>query len=213
MDGAAGPRDEPTEEDSGILYAGTMRLRGAVLELVGRLYTMAEFKLHQIGSPTSTAFKIFSDWLRNYGCAFGPHSNWYVEMSIINVAARGQIRWEADYKVNYAPPFPADDYINIIKLGNSVVKKWMMFVWCTDENDIWVVAPQTEGVLYSLETSLDTLDVPNNLRREVHGFGQSTWTDGQPIPQCYLAKDLSMRLIETKIRIVMGAWTNHIQQA
>lgn len=117
----------------------------------------------------------------------------------------GHVGWGAHNLLPnpYGPSLTADDYINIIKLREAVIKKWMMFVWYSDEDHIWVFYPQLDGNVYSLQECLDIFELPANQEREVTGFGRRVWTVGEPVPRCYLAKDLPLRFVVSKIREVM----------
>lgn len=189
-------------EEHFLLRAGSIRLRGCALRVLARLYPVAFFKLHLVGAPAHSDLRLKSTTLHFHANGISSDGYYRVDLEGINVSEAGQMGWGLHRDV--APLFSAEDYINAMKLGGAAFKKWMMFVWFTEEDHIWVVAPQVEGKAYTMEECIDALDdMPDHIRREVKGFGPRTWTVGQPIPRCYLAKDLPTRLIENKIWEVM----------
>lgn len=203
LDGASDHRTVSTEPKDHVNFdAGSIRLRGRALRLTGRLYPVAYFRLHRIGSPADTDLRVNSRSLLFHGDGITSNDYYRVDLKAVDGSEEGQVGWGSHQDV--APSFTAEDYINAIRLGNKVFKKWIVFVWYTKKDHIWAVSSQVEGKTYTVEDCLNILDeVPDHIRREVRGFGPRTWTVGQPIPRCYLAKDLPIRLIESKIREVM----------
>lgn len=214
LDGAADPRprQDPGEEPRFIkLNAGQtrIRLRGRSLELAGYLYVGARFTLHRIGAPANTDLRVNSLYLRTHFSELGNEVYYRVEMNAIylcrDACELGFIGWGAHDLLPHpkAPSLTANDYINILKLGDTVFKKWILFVWYSDDDHIWAVNPQMEGKVYSVQECLDIFKAPDQVRREVTGFGRRVWTVGQPVPRCYLAKDLPIKFVVSKIREVM----------
>lgn len=167
------------------------------------MYPVAYFKIHRIGSHADADLEAFSVDLRRPAEDLSPDAYYRVHLAAVDLSELGKIGWGTYRWVPDEASLLPEDYINVLKLGDSAVKKWMMFVWHTDDTDVWVVSAQSEGKAYSVEDCLEVLAVPDDIRQEVEGFGPRAWTVGQSIPRCYLAKDLPLKYVETKIRELM----------
>lgn len=209
LDGAADPPvPESNQERQTIIYdAGRIRLRGYVLEFAGHLYPGAEFALHRIGAATNTDLRVDSAFLRRDDNGLDVNALYRVDLKSVDPSRGGCCGWGAHNGVANASLLTLDDYVNLITLGSRVFDRWLMLVWYTDEDHIWTIASQAKDQTYTMEDCFAIFDVPEVIRREVHGFGRRYWTVGQPIPSCYLARNMPTPLILSKIREVMRVWT------
>lgn len=218
--GLNGAADARTREHRGEIFLAAVledgearvRFRGRSLDLAGALYPYAHFTIHRVGAPGHTDLQVDGDSLRIHFGQLGNHVHYRIDMNDLYLSRaahhHGVIGWgKSSVMAEQALSLTLDDYVNVLKLGEAVIKRWMLFVWRTNEDDVWAVAPQVEGKVYSVTECLDILCVPDRSRQDVTGFGPRAWTVGSAIPRCYLAKDLPIKFVISKIGNVMRTAT------
>ncbi|ROW04896.1 hypothetical protein VMCG_04904 [Cytospora schulzeri] len=167
------------------------------------LFPNAHFDIHRIGYSTDADFRLVGRDLEVMLALIDPEAIFRVTMTQCDTptGSEGPLVWS--WKHASRNSLTAEEYGNILKLGQPSLGKLVLFTYCTRQNHSWGLVRQVLGRHYSLEDCLNILRIPQELRNEIDNFGPRLWTVGQKMPRLYICKDMPLAAVVTKMDNLM----------
>lgn len=195
--------NEDTATPSPPIRGGTCRFRGHALAVIGQLFPNAHFEIHRIGYPKEFDFTPVGSELAAMHALIDTGAVFRVTMTQCDTPSESDEPLFWSKRLSVPNGLTADEYCNILKLGQPSLGKIILFTYCTKQNHSWGLARQVPGRNYTLEDCFNTIQVPHELRSEIQDFGAKLWTIGQKMPSPYICKDMPLASVTTKINNIM----------
>lgn len=184
---------------------GTCRFRGLALALIGQLFPNARFEIHRIGFPNECNMSQVGSDLAAMHALIDTEAMFRVTMTQCDtpVEAEGPLVWSR--RLSLPNGLTADEYCNILKLGQPGLGNMILFTYCARQNHSWGLFRQVPGRDYTLDDAFNIMQVPREFTGAIQGFGAKLWTNGQRMPRLYICKDMSFAAVKSKITNIMRA--------
>ncbi|KAJ4387916.1 hypothetical protein N0V93_008519 [Gnomoniopsis smithogilvyi] len=177
----------------------TLRFRGSFMPNIGKVFPYADVYIHRVGAPLETDFEVKGSILFGMRSAFDPQAIYRVTLTKCDAGVEHGIIWNLQNSTDQG--YTADEYCNMLELGESHFRRMMMFTIHERGLRYWKIIRQIPGKVYTFQDCVDMLGVPDWYRHELREFGNSAWID--VVPKLWIRKDLGLKNVSNKIKNIM----------